>query len=80
MSIFTFIFLGLAVQLLKRTQSAASTSEYLFSLIAAGIVTLVAGFALQAKKKWAVFVAQPLTLFFPFQKHDEETTESRSRE
>jgi hypothetical protein len=66
--------------LLNKVLLAASTSEYPFALIAAGIITLAADFTLQDKKKWAAFLAPPSTLtlylFLHFQRHDEET-ESR---
>jgi hypothetical protein len=46
-----------------RIRSAASTSEYPFALIAAGIESLVSGFASQAQKKTAAFLARSSTLY-----------------
>ncbi len=66
-----------------RIQSAASTSEYPFALIAAGIESLVSGFASQARKKRAAFFARSSTLY-PFQGHIEvlasENTENGLRQ
>jgi hypothetical protein len=44
-------------------QSTALTSEYPFALIAAGIESLVSGFASQAWKKTAAFLARSSTLY-----------------
>ena len=44
-----------------RIRSMALTSKYPFALIAAGIESLVAGFASQARKKRAAFLVQQYT-------------------
>ena len=46
-----------------RIRSTALTSEYPFALIAAGIESLVSGFAAQAQKKMANFLARSSTLY-----------------
>ncbi len=50
-----------------KIRSAASASEYPFSLIAAGMESLMAGFGSQARNKRAAFLAWTSTLFLPFE-------------
>jgi hypothetical protein len=62
-SIFGFIFWDSRHTCWTRIRSVASTSEYPFALITAGIESLVSGFASQARKKRADFFARSSTFY-----------------
>ncbi len=62
-SIFDFIFWDLWQTCWARIQSMAPTSKYPIALMAVGIESLVAGFALHARKKRAALLAWSSTLY-----------------